>query len=193
MQERQSHHWPACGISFRIRSSCWRRRTRLNRKVPTHCPEAQQDRFMFKVFVEYPSFAEEKQIAKSVRRCCRIRRHQSGPCVDWRRDSSRCSKIVRRGAGHRSHRRRIRLRPRAADPHRRSDEPGAPEFVNEHGSAWGAGPRAVQNLIARRKGAGTCLNGRTSRLDRRAGSACARASPCCGIALSPTSPRKAKA
>ena len=27
-------------------------------------PEAQQDRFMFKVFVRYPSFAEERQIAK---------------------------------------------------------------------------------------------------------------------------------
>ena len=27
-------------------------------------PEAQQDRFMFKVFVEYPSFEEEKQIAR---------------------------------------------------------------------------------------------------------------------------------
>ncbi len=27
-------------------------------------PEAQQDRFMFKVFVEYPTFAEERQIAK---------------------------------------------------------------------------------------------------------------------------------
>src|SRR6056297_3656349 len=27
-------------------------------------PEAQQDRFMFKVFVKYPSFQEEKQIAK---------------------------------------------------------------------------------------------------------------------------------
>jgi len=27
-------------------------------------PEAQQDRFMFKVFVEYPSFSEERQIAK---------------------------------------------------------------------------------------------------------------------------------
>ena len=28
-------------------------------------PEAQQDRFMFKVFVKYPSFAEERQIAKA--------------------------------------------------------------------------------------------------------------------------------
>lgn len=28
-------------------------------------PEAQQDRFMFKVFVDYPSFAEEKAIAKA--------------------------------------------------------------------------------------------------------------------------------
>ena len=27
-------------------------------------PEAQQDRFMFKVFVRYPSFTEERQIAK---------------------------------------------------------------------------------------------------------------------------------
>jgi MoxR-like ATPase len=35
-------------------SLCWRLRTRLSRKGPTTLPEAQQDRFMFKVFVKYP-------------------------------------------------------------------------------------------------------------------------------------------
>ena len=47
-----------------IRSSCWPRRTPSSRKGTYPLPEAQQDRFMFKVFVKYPSFNEEFEVAR---------------------------------------------------------------------------------------------------------------------------------
>ena len=63
-------------------------------------PEAQQDRFMFKVYVKYPNFGEEFEIARRTttthqsttsRRCCR-----RPEIVDLQR-------MVRDRAGHRPH------------------------------------------------------------------------------------------
>ena len=56
-------------------------------------PEAQQDRFMFKVFVRYPSFHEEFEIAKRTPQACRKR----GPArCSRQRTSSVCNAACER-------------------------------------------------------------------------------------------------
>ena len=44
------------------RSSSWPRRTRSSRKASTPLPEAQRDRFLFKLNVDYPTPEEEREI-----------------------------------------------------------------------------------------------------------------------------------
>ena len=101
-------------------------------------PEAQQDRFMFKVFVDYPSFAEEKQIAKqtTMLQTDNIKAVLSGAEI------VELQKIVRQ-VPVTDHVVNYAL---ALVRQTRIHEPGAPEFINEWLS-WGAGPRAVQMLL----------------------------------------------
>ena len=42
--------------------SCWRRRTRSSRRARIPLPEAQLDRFLFKLVLDYPEIAEERLI-----------------------------------------------------------------------------------------------------------------------------------
>jgi MoxR-like ATPase len=115
-------------------------------------PEAQQDRFMFKVFVNYPSYDEEFEIA---RRTTGLAMDEITPILtgaqileiqDLVRKVPVADQVIRY----------------ALDLVRqtRITEPGCPKFVKEWLS-WGAGPRAVQNLILGAK-ARALLFGRTS-------------------------------
>ena len=101
-------------------------------------PEAQQDRFMFKVFVTYPSFDEEFEIARRTTavQSDEIKPVLSGEQIIELQDLVRkvpvsdhcikyCLALVRQT---------------------RIGQPGVPKFISEWLS-WGAGPRAVQNLI----------------------------------------------
>jgi MoxR-like ATPase len=114
-------------------------------------PEAQQDRFMFKVFVRYPSFAEERQIAKQT----------TGIDVDEIRTVLNTAEVL-------SLQRIVRQVPvtdhvvnyaLALVRQTRVGEEGTPDFVQEW-LRWGAGPRAVQYLLLGGK-ARALLNGRT--------------------------------
>lgn len=101
-------------------------------------PEAQQDRFMFKVFVKYPSYDEEYRIAETTTA-------QSSADVEQVLDAEeiiRLQQMVRRvpAAPHVIH---YALRLVRATRVLESD---APEFVRESVS-WGAGPRGVQYLL----------------------------------------------
>ena len=113
-------------------------------------PEAQQDRFMFKVFVRYPSFAEEPQIAKQTTAL----QSDSVQSVLSGADILELQNIVRQ----------VPVTDHVVDyalalvRQTRVDEPGAPEFINDWLS-WGAGPRAVQFLLLGGK-ARALLNGR---------------------------------
>jgi MoxR-like ATPase len=101
-------------------------------------PEAQQDRFMFKVFVRYPSFDEEFEIA--------------------RRTTALAAEVVRpvlSGEQILDLQRLVRLVPTTDHVIRyalalvrqtRVGESGVPQFIQDW-LAWGAGPRAVQYLI----------------------------------------------
>lgn len=101
-------------------------------------PEAQQDRFMFKVFVKYPSYDEEFRIAEATTA------QQNGDVVPVQSgaDIVRFQQIVRR----------VPVAPfvihyalrlvRATRVH----EGDVPAFVNDWVS-WGAGPRGMQYLL----------------------------------------------
>jgi MoxR-like ATPase len=113
-------------------------------------PEAQQDRFMFKVFVRYPSYDEEYKIAETT-------------TVD---STTRIEPVLTAEQILRFQHsvRRVPAAPEviryALDLARmtRRDEPDSPELVRRT-LTWGAGPRAVQALLLGGK-ARAALHGR---------------------------------
>jgi MoxR-like ATPase len=114
-------------------------------------PEAQQDRFMFKVFIRYPSFDEEFEIA----------RRTTGLPAEEPRPVLAAADIVAlqqavRGVPVSDHLVRYAL---ALVRQTRTGEPGVPDFVSDQ-LVWGAGPRAVQFLIVGAK-ARALLQGRS--------------------------------
>ncbi|MCY2966585.1 MAG: MoxR family ATPase [Planctomycetota bacterium] len=113
-------------------------------------PEAQLDRFMFKVLVEYPSFEEELAIAEQTT--------STGtpvlkPYLD-KDDILTLQKVVRKVIVGRSVSTFAVKLVRATRP--RSSE--APDFIKKYLS-WGAGPRACQALLLGAK-ANALLDGR---------------------------------
>ena len=115
-------------------------------------PEAQQDRFMFKVFVNYPSFDDEFEI---VRRTTAIETDDIKPVLSGA-DIISLQQIVRQvPAGDHTMRYALALVRQT----RVDQKKGIPDFVRDYVS-WGAGPRAVQFLILGAK-ARALLNGRT--------------------------------
>ena len=113
-------------------------------------PEAQQDRFMFKIFVRYPSFDEEFEVA---RRTTAAAQQEVEPVLSGD-EILQLQQIVRQ-VPISDHLIRYAL---ALVRQTRVDQPGAPEVVRET-IAWGAGPRAVQYLILGAK-ARALLDGR---------------------------------
>ncbi|MCE9548692.1 MAG: MoxR family ATPase [Planctomycetia bacterium] len=114
-------------------------------------PEAQQDRFMFKVYVRYPNFNEEFEIA----------RRTTATQVDRIEPVLSAGEIVQlqrlvREVPVSDHVVRYTL---SLVRQTRVGETGVPEFVADQ-VRWGAGPRAVQFLILGGK-ARALLHGRT--------------------------------
>jgi MoxR-like ATPase len=114
-------------------------------------PEAQQDRFMFKVFVRYPNFNEEFEIA---RRTTTTSSDHIAPVLTAE-EILGLQHIVRE-VPISDHIIRYAL---ALVRQTRVGENGSPEFVRDQ-VTWGAGPRAVQFLILGSK-ARALLHGRT--------------------------------
>ncbi len=123
-------------------------------------PEAQQDRFMFKVFIDYPSLDEEYEIAERTTgdQTVSVSAALSGE------DILSLQRLVRRVpiAPH-------VLRTALALVRRsRPQEPEAPESIRRM-VRWGAGPRAVQFLVLAGKArAILCGNSHVSTQDIRA-------------------------
>ena len=101
-------------------------------------PEAQQDRFLFKVFVNYPTYEQEYQIAETTTA-------EYDPSIAQ----------VFTGEQILTFQRLVRRVPAAPEVIRhalglvrstRPEEPDAPDFVRKM-VTWGAGPRAVQALL----------------------------------------------
>jgi MoxR-like ATPase len=101
-------------------------------------PEAQQDRFMFKVYVKYPKFNEEFEIA---RRTTGVVSDEITPVLSGEQIQE-IQTLVRKVpvTDHVIHYCLALVRQT------RVGEKGVPKFVRDWLS-WGAGPRAVQNLV----------------------------------------------
>jgi len=113
-------------------------------------PEAQLDRFMFKIMVDYPSYEDELAIAEAT---TSTDMPTLDPLLD-REDILNLQKIVRKVlVGQSVSAYAVRL-ARATRP--RSEE--APDFVNKY-LTWGAGTRACQALLLGAK-ANALLDGR---------------------------------
>ncbi len=113
-------------------------------------PEAQQDRFMFKVYVGYPTYDEEYEIAE--RTTAEIVAEVSE--VLSAADIQRFQRLVRRIPAAPDVIRHALDLVRATRP----AEAQCPEFVRKM-LTWGAGPRSVQSLILGGK-ALAAINGR---------------------------------
>ena len=113
-------------------------------------PEAQLDRFMFNITVDYPSAEEESTIIRQVTGAWRteLRRVLDGPAI------LRLQDVVRRVPVADHVIEYAKNLARASRP----KQPEAPSFVKEMVS-WGAGPRAGINLIVGAK-ARAILHGR---------------------------------
>jgi MoxR-like ATPase len=101
-------------------------------------PEAQQDRFMFKVLVSYPSFDEEFEVARRTTAAFA----DSVSAVISPEEILTLQHLVREVPVS-DHVIRYTL---SLVRQTRVGEPGVPDFVSDQ-LAWGAGPRAVQFLI----------------------------------------------
>jgi MoxR-like ATPase len=114
-------------------------------------PEAQQDRFMFKVFVNYPSFQEEFEVARRTTaiQLDNVKPVLSGPEIIELQRTVREVPVS-------DHIIRYAL---SVVRQTRVGQTGVPEFVNDQ-IGWGAGPRAVQFLILGGK-ARALIRGRT--------------------------------
>ncbi len=114
-------------------------------------PEAQQDRFMFKVFVKYPTFEEERTIARQTtsNRKADIEPVLSAEQVLEIQDVVRQVPVTDHVINY----------ALAIVRQTRVGEPGCPDWCNEW-LAWGAGPRAMQNLLLGGK-TRALLSGRT--------------------------------
>ena len=114
-------------------------------------PEAQQDRFMFKIFVKYPNFNEEFEIARRTTALI----YEDTETVLAGDQILNLQRLVRR-VPVTDHVIQYTL---ALVRQTRVGEPGVPKFIRDWLS-WGAGPRAVQYLILGGK-ARALLYGRT--------------------------------
>ena len=101
-------------------------------------PEAQQDRFMFKVFVDYPTFDDEFEVA---RRTTKRSTHNVKPVLSGEDILKLQSTIRDVPVSDHVHRYALTL---VRQTRIKSD--GAPDFIKDQ-IGWGAGPRAVQYLI----------------------------------------------
>ncbi len=114
-------------------------------------PEAQQDRFMFKVVVAYPNFRDEFEIAKQT---TALQKDDIQPVLSGE-EILQLQEVVRQ-VPVTDHVIEYAL---ALVRQTRVGEPGVPEFITDWLS-WGAGPRAVQYLLLGGK-ARALLDGRS--------------------------------
>ena len=116
-------------------------------------PEAQQDRFMFKVFVDYPSYEEEYKVADSTTQAesASVNEILSGEDIKITQDLVRRVPVPPHV---------IHYALRLVRATRIEEKEGIPESVKDLLS-WGAGPRAVQFLLLGAK-AMAVMEGRTS-------------------------------
>jgi MoxR-like ATPase len=140
LQAMQEHEVTAAGQTFRLDEPFFVLATQnpIEQEGTYPLPEAQLDRFMFNVFVDYPSQVEERTIVKST---TAVQTHDLAKILSSE-DIIGFQQLVRRvPVSDHLVEYAVDL-VRATRPH----EAGALEFVKNWVN-WGAGPRASQYLI----------------------------------------------
>ncbi len=140
LQAMQEHEVTAAGETYKLDEPFFVLATQnpIEQEGTYPLPEAQLDRFMFNVFVDYPSGAEEHLIVKS-----------TTAVLDYRLDKILSSEDI---IGFQNLVRRVpvsdHLIQYAVELVRttRPTEPDTPDFIKNWVN-WGAGPRASQYLI----------------------------------------------
>ncbi|MCP4685776.1 MAG: MoxR family ATPase [bacterium] len=152
LQAMQEHEVTAAGETYKLDEPFFVLATQnpIEQEGTYPLPEAQLDRFMFNVFVEYPEAAEEQEIVKTT---TTVATHELDKILSAE-DIVGFQKLVRRVpvSDH--------LVEYAVDLVRatRPNEKGVPDFIGKWVN-WGAGPRASQYLIMAAK-AKAILEGR---------------------------------
>jgi MoxR-like ATPase len=140
LQAMQEHEVTAAGETYKLEEPFFVLATQnpIEQEGTYPLPEAQLDRFMFNVIVDYPSSNEEEMIVKTT---TTIAEHELNRILSAG-DIIAFQNLVRRVpvSDHLVHY-AVQL-VRATRPH----ETGAPEFIKKWVN-WGAGPRASQYLI----------------------------------------------
>ncbi|MCM2271629.1 MAG: MoxR family ATPase [candidate division Zixibacteria bacterium] len=140
LQAMQEHEVTAAGQTYKLDEPFFVLATQnpIEQEGTYPLPEAQLDRFMFNVFVDYPSEMEERDIVKSTTAISQVEL-QKALSAD---EIMQFQKLVRRvPVSDHLVEYAVQL-VRATRP----KEPTAPEFVRNWVN-WGAGPRASQYLI----------------------------------------------
>jgi MoxR-like ATPase len=140
LEAMQEHHVTAGGNTYSLPEPFFVLATQnpIEQEGTYPLPEAQQDRFMFNIRVEYPTRTEEIQIMKAT---TSNQRPELKPILDAGQ-ILQLQEVVRQVVVSEH------VFSYAADLVRatRPKEPGVPKFIPEL-VAWGAGPRASQYLI----------------------------------------------
>ncbi|MFQ5636462.1 MAG: AAA family ATPase [bacterium] len=140
LQAMQEHEVTAAGTTYTLEEPFFVLATQnpIEQEGTYPLPEAQLDRFMFNLWVDYPSHEEEAQIVKSTTSA-----YEAKLEVILRTDEIlNLQKLVRR----------VPVADHVIDyavslvRNTRPNENGAPDFIRDWIS-WGAGPRASQYLI----------------------------------------------
>ena len=140
LEAMQEHQVTAGGVRYTLEAPFFVLATEnpIEQEGTYHLPEAQLDRFMFEIVIDYPDAEEERRIIAetTANRADSVRPVMDGATLlliqEIVRDVPAASNIIDYAAGL----------VRASRPNR--DESSA--FVNEN-VRWGAGPRAGQSLI----------------------------------------------
>ena len=140
LQAMQEHEVSAAGETYRLEEPFFVLATQnpIEQEGTYPLPEAQLDRFMFNLWVDYPSFEEEQQIVKTTTSAALsdVNKVLSG------QDIIRLQELVRRvPVADNVIEYAVRLVQRT-----RPASPSSPQFIKDYVS-WGCGPRASQYLI----------------------------------------------
>ncbi len=140
LQAMQEHQVTAAGTTYTLEEPFFVLATQnpIEQEGTYPLPEAQLDRFMFNLWVDYPSHEEETQIVKSTTSAYQAQLDVILPAAEI----LKLQNLVRR----------VPVADHVVDyavslvRRTRPNEEGCPDFVREWIS-WGAGPRASQYLI----------------------------------------------
>jgi MoxR-like ATPase len=140
LEAMQEHHVTAGGHTYQLPAPFFVLATQnpIEQEGTYPLPEAQQDRFMFNIRVEYPTRGEEIQIMKATTSNLKP---DVTPVLDGQQ-ILRLQETVRQVVVGEHIFSYVADLVRASRP----KEPGAPKWVQDF-VAWGAGPRASQYLI----------------------------------------------